>query len=57
MDLAGLNWSGDSFYYKAQLKSDSNQLYTPILDEISIGYNVTYPVRLRNIRLRNIRAR
>jgi hypothetical protein len=42
IDLSSLGWSGDNFYYKMQLSSNTAQDQTPVLDEISVSYTKYY---------------
>ena len=40
IDLSGLGWSGDNFYYKMEFTSDGTD--TPVLDEISVNFSTYY---------------
>ncbi len=40
IDLSGLGWSGDNFYYKMEFTSDGTA--TPVLDEISVNFSTYY---------------
>lgn len=40
IDLTPLDWSGDSFYYKIVLNSNSNRSETPVLASVGLNYNV-----------------
>ncbi len=41
IDLSALGWTGPHFYYKAVFTS--NGTYTPVIDSVSLNYNVTEP--------------
>ena len=40
INLSGLGWSGDNFYYKMEFTSDGTG--TPVLDEISVNFSTYY---------------
>jgi len=43
INLTGLGWSGPYFYYKVIFTTDSKNLYTPILDYVTVNYSSGYP--------------
>ena len=44
IDLSGLGWFGNNFYYKMEFYSNPQRDATPVLDEISVSFIMPYPI-------------
>jgi len=44
IDLSGLGWFGNNFYYKMEFYSNPQRDATPVLDEISVSFIMHYPI-------------